>query len=139
MQARFSWLAMPTAIAIAVGSASAVLSQIVAITPGSQKIELSGTSGGAKKDASCAGFIAAAPNHTVQVAADMGLTFTLKAAGEPALLIRSDSGKEFCVPADSFSNGEIKVPGRWKKGTYKIFVGDRANGKFPYELAISQN
>jgi hypothetical protein len=139
MQSRISWLAIPTAIAIAISSASAVHSQIVAVTPGSQKIELNGTSGGSKKESSCAGYVAAAPNHTIQVVEDMGLTFTLKAAGEPALLIRGDNGKEFCVPADSFSNGEIKVPGRWKKGTYKIFVGDRANGKFPYALAVSKN
>ncbi len=131
--------AVPIVLAIALGTASEALSQTVAITSTSPVIQLNGTSGGAKKDAGCAGFIAAAPNHVIQVAEDANLQFTLQSSGEPSLLIRSASGQVFCVPADSYSNGKITIPGRWSKGTYSVFVGDRANGQHPYTLSISHS
>jgi hypothetical protein len=134
------WLSIPIAAAIALGTASTVLSQAVAITPNSQTIQLNGTSGGSKQDSKgCAGAIAAAPNHVVQVTEDANLQFTLQSSGEPALLIRSSSGQDFCVPADSYSNGKITIPGRWNKGTYSVFVGDRAKGQHPYTLSISRS
>ena len=134
------WLSIPIAAAIALGSASTVLSQAVAITPNSQTIQLNGTSGGSKQDGKgCAGSIAAAPNHVVQVTEDTNLQFTLQSSGEPALLIRSSSGQDFCVPADSYSNGKITIPGRWNKGTYSVYVGDRAKGQHPYTLSISRS
>jgi len=137
MKMRYFWLVFPTAFLLSLGNAIPVVSQAIAVT--SSKIELTGSSGGDKKDASCAGYIAGAPNHTLEVPTDANLTFSLKAAGQPALLIRSDTGKEFCVAADAFSKGEIRVPGRWKKGVYKVFVGDRAHGSFPYTLVVSPN
>ncbi len=133
------WLAVPTALVIGAVSATAALSQTVAITPNSQTIQLNGTSGGGKKDPSCAGYIAPSPNHVVQVTEDANLQFTLQSSGQPALLIRSASGQNFCVPADSYSNGKVTIPGRWSKGTYAVFVGDRANGQHPYTLSISHN
>jgi len=132
MKMRYFWLVFPTAFLLSLGNAIPVVSQAIAVT--SSKIELTGSSG-----ASCAGYIAGAPNHTLEVPTDANLTFSLKAAGQPALLIRSDTGKEFCVAADAFSKGEIRVPGRWKKGVYKVFVGDRAHGSFPYTLVVSPN
>lgn len=132
------WLAIPTALAIGLGTIETALSQTVAVSPNSRPIELSGMSGGGNKDKSCAGFIAAAPNHTIQVTADSSLQFTLQAAGgQPALLIRGANGQDFCVPADSLSGGKIQIPGRWSKGNYSIFVGDRANGRHSYTLTIS--
>jgi hypothetical protein len=134
------WLGVPIAMAIALGTASAAFSQAVAITPSSQTIQLSGTSGGGKQDSKgCAGSIATAPNHVIQVTEDANLQFTLQSSGEPALLIRSGSGQAFCVPADSYSNGKITIPGRWNKGTYSVYVGDRANGQHPYTLSISRS
>lgn len=134
------WFAIPLAVAIAWGAASNVLSQTVAITPSSQTIQLSGTSGGSKQDAKgCAGSIAAAPNHVIQLTDDANLQFTLQSSGEPALLIRSGSGQDFCVPADGYSNGKITIPGRWSKGNYSIYVGDRAKGQHPYTLSISRS
>lgn len=134
------WLVIPITAAIALGAASTVLSQAVAITPNSQTIQLNGTSGGSKRDnKGCAGSIAPAPNHIVQVTEDTNLQFTLQASGEPALLIRSSSGQDFCVPADSYSNGKITIPGRWNKGTYSVYVGDRAKGQHPYTLSISRS
>jgi hypothetical protein len=123
---------------IVLSTATAAFSQTISIKPNSAPIQVAGTSGGAQTD-SCAGKIAAAPNHVVQVTEDANLSFTLQAAGQPALLIRSEAGKTFCVPADSLSGGTVKIPGRWTKGNYSVFVGDRANGQHPYTLSISRN
>ncbi|PSB24915.1 hypothetical protein [Stenomitos frigidus] len=140
MKALRHWLGIPIAAALALGTASVALSQVVAITPNSQTVQFNGTSGGSKQDSKgCAGSIAPAPNHVVQITADANLQFTLQAAGEPALLIRSSSGQDFCVPADSYSNGKITIPGRWSKGTYSVYVGDRAKGQHPYTLSISRS
>lgn len=140
MKAFSSWFGVPLALAIALGTASTALSQSVAITSSSQTVQLNGTSGGSKKDSKgCAGFIEPAPNHVIQVTEDANLQFTLQSSGEPALLIRSISGQDFCVPADSYSEGKITIPGRWSKGTYSIYVGDRANGQHPYTLSISRS
>jgi hypothetical protein len=100
---------------------------------------MNGTSGGTQKDTGCAGSIAASPNHVVQVTEDSDLRFSLQGAGEPALLIRSSTGQSFCVPADSYSNGKVEIPGRWRKGTYSVYIGDRANGRHAYTLQIARN
>jgi hypothetical protein len=118
---------------------AAAVSQSIAITPNSQPVEVNGTSGGTQKDKSCAGYIAASPNHTVQVMEDSNLLFRLQSSGQPALLIRSATGQDFCVPADSFSGGKVEIPGRWSRGKYLVFVGDRAGGQHSYTLSISRN
>jgi hypothetical protein len=134
------YLIMPVGVAIALlGSAEIALGQSVTITPSSQPIQMNGTSGGTQKDTGCAGSIAASPNHVVQVTEDSDLRFSLQGAGEPALLIRSSTGQSFCVPADSYSNGKVEIPGRWRKGTYSVYIGDRANGRHAYTLQIARN
>ena len=137
MNIKSCWLAIPAALAIVLGTTSAAFSAPVLISSGSSDVQLSGTSGGTQKDGACAGFVPAAPNHVVQVNSDVNLDFTLRSTGQPALLIRSASGQSFCVPADSLSNGTVVIPGLWTKGTYSVFVGDRANGQHPYTLSIS--
>ncbi len=134
MKASFRWSILPTAIAAVFAMAGIATSQT--ISPNSQPVTLEGTSGGSKKDSSCAGFIANAPNHTLQVTADSDLRFTLQSSGEPTLLITGAKGQAFCVQADRLSNGKIEIPGRWTKGSYSIFVGDRAQGRNPYKLSI---
>jgi hypothetical protein len=138
MNTKSRWLAIPTAVAIALGTVSAASAAPVLISSSASEVQLSGTTGGSLKDTSCAGFIQAAPNHVVQVNEDANLDFTLRSSGQPALLIRSASGQSFCVPADSLSNGTVVIPGLWTKGTYSVFVGDRANGQHPYTLSISR-
>lgn len=127
-----------TAIAV-LGSAAIALSQPITIAPSSQLLPMNGTSGGNQKDGSCAGFIAAVPNHLVQVTEDTDLRFVLQGTGEPTLLIRSSTGQNFCVPADSYSNGKVEISGRWRRGSYSVFVGDRANGRHSYTLQIARN
>ena len=132
------WLAIPAAAAIALGTAGTAISQSIVITPSSQPVQVSGTSGGNKTDSGCAGHISASPNHVVQVSEDSTLRFALQAGGQPALLIRSATGQNFCVPADSDSGGKVQITGLWK-GTYSVYVGDRTNGQHPYSLSISRN
>jgi len=133
-------LMVPIGIAIALlGSAEIAFSQPITVTSSSQLPPMNGTSGGNQKDGSCAGFIAAVPNHMVQVTEDADLRFVLQGSGEPALLIRSSNGQNFCVPADNYSNGKVEISGRWRRGTYSIYVGDRANGRHSYTLQIARN
>lgn len=134
------WLAIPATMALSLSVADIALSQLIAITPSSSTVQVKGTSGGTQADASCAKHIAGSPNHVIQVTEDTNLRFSLQAVGgEPALLIRSATGQDYCVPADSDSGGKVTIPGRWSKGNYSVFVGDRANGQFPYTLSISRN
>lgn len=138
MKAIAGWLTVPISVAIALSMTQTAFSQSVNILPNSQPIQVNGTSGGDHND-SCAGHIAASPNHVVNVTEDADLRFVLQGQGEPALLIRSSSGQNFCVPADRYSNGKVEIPGRWQKGVYSIYVGDRAKGQHPYTLMISRN
>jgi len=133
------WFVTPIAIAMTVTSINPVLAQMITIAPNSQPVQVNGMSGGSKKDASCAGFIAPSPNHVVQLTEDTDLRFALQGAGQPALLIRSSTGQSFCVPADPYSNGKVEIPGRWRKGKYSVFVGDRANESHAYTLLISRS
>lgn len=137
MQASLRWSILPTTIAAVLAMSGMAFSQTVSIAPNAQPVSLSGISGGAKKDSGCAGFIADRPNHTVQVTADSNLKFTLQGSGEPTLLITGTQGQTFCVQADRLSKGKVEIPGRWTKGTYSVFVGDRAQGRNPYTLSIA--
>jgi hypothetical protein len=115
------------------------LAQTVAMNAGSSSVSLRGTSGGGLRDRSCAEHIAPSPNHVLQLNEDASLKFVLKAqGGQPALLIRSSQGQDVCVPADSYSKGQVVIPGRWAKGTYSIYVGDRTNGQYSYDLSIAR-
>lgn len=131
------WSVVPTTIAAVLAMAGVASSQIVSVTPNSSGVTLDGTSGGARKDSSCAGFVADRPNHTIQVTEDSNLRFSLKGTGQPTLLITGAQGQTICVQADSLSGGKIEIPGRWSKGNYSVYVGDRAQGRNPYTLSIA--
>ncbi|EKQ70951.1 hypothetical protein OsccyDRAFT_1260 [Leptolyngbyaceae cyanobacterium JSC-12] len=132
-------LTIPLGVAIATTGIEPALSQSITMSPGAQPVQVSGRSGGSQKDNSCAGFIAPVPNHVVQVTEDTDLRFVLQGANSSTLLIRSATGQSFCVLADSYSQGKIEIPGRWRKGTYSVFVGDRANENHAYTLLISSS
>lgn len=139
MNTAIRWVIVLASVAGMLASASRGLAQTIAINSGSNPIQVTGMSGGQQKDSSCAGYIAATPNHRIEITADSDLKFVLQAAGQPTLLIRSSTGQDFCVPSDSYSGGKIEIPGRWSQGTYDIFVGDRNQGQNPYTLSISRN
>lgn len=132
------WSAMPLALAIVLGTIGAAFSQSITISPESQPVQVSGTSGGTQKDSSCAGYVSSAPNHVVELSEDADLQFVLQGSTSSALLIRSSTGQTFCVPADQFSKGVIEIPGRWRRGIYSVYVGDRANENHAYTLQISR-
>ena len=131
--------AIPIACAIALSPLSAALAQPITVSSASLPVQVNGTSGGSQKAGNCAGNISASPNHVIQVTEDSNLRFVLEGSGDLALLVRNEAGKSFCVPFDSFSQGKVEMPGRWRKGTYSVFVGDRANEQHSYTLMISQN
>jgi hypothetical protein len=138
MQASLRWSILPTTIAAVFAMAGMAASQqTVSIAPNAQPLNLSGVSGGDKKDPGCAGFIGDRPNHTVQVTADSNLKFTLQGSGESTLLITGAQGQNFCVQADRLSNGKVEIPGRWTKGSYSVFVGDKGRSRNPYTLSIA--
>jgi hypothetical protein len=136
MNAFTRWSIFPTAIAAVIATTGLAMSQPVALSSNSPTVNLSGVSGGDKKDGGCAGFIAKTPNHSLQVTEDSNLRFTLQGAGQPTLLIVGSQGQTVCVQADSLAKGKIEIPGRWTKGNYSIFVGDRTTARSPYTLSI---
>ena len=87
-------------------------------------------------DASCGGFVAEVPNHTIEITEDSDRKFRVKGNSNTTLLVLNGQGKRFCVQADEFSGGEAELPGRWKKGTYRIYVGNKNQGRSNYQLTI---
>lgn len=125
-----------TSVLTIASAASAQASQAVVVAPNSPVTTLTGIAGGPKKDTSCAGFIADQPNYEVTVTEDLDRSFTAKGGSDITLLIVNNTGKKFCVQADSTSNGTAELPGRWEKGTYSVFIGNRKQSQSPYTLVI---
>jgi hypothetical protein len=132
------WFAIPIALSALFAISDVAQSQsATTISSSSGTITLNGQSIGTN---SCAGNVSGAPSHVVEVAEDSNLRFSVQSqGGEPTLLIRSASGQKFCVQADNFSKGRVEIPGRWGKGTYSVFVGDRSKTQHAYTLLISRN
>jgi len=135
-----SWMVVPTVLATILMSTGIARSAPVPIAPGFKPdpLEFKGTSGGAQTSKNC-GMVGTAPNHVISLGANFNyLRFNLRSeGGQPTLLIQSPSGSS-CVQADSFSGGTIQAPGYWERGTYSIYVGDRAGGQHPYTLSVTQ-
>lgn len=122
-----------------VGVANAAWSQPTFVSATSTPIQLRGTSGGSQKHSGCAGFIAATPNHQVQIKDNANLNFVLTASGgSPTLLIRSSSGQEYCVASDN-NSAQVQLPGFWLQGLYSVYVGDRGQAQHGYNLSIVRN
>jgi hypothetical protein len=131
------WTVVPAALVMLLSSVGAVLAQPTRITPGFQPdpLTVTGTSGGTQASKGC-GMIGATPNYVVNLANNFNyLRFTVQGAGQPTLLIQGPNGSS-CVQA--VPGGNIEVPGYWEKGSYSIYVGDRAGTQHPYTLTITQ-
>jgi hypothetical protein len=77
----------------------------------------------------------ATPNHVINLSDDFSyLRFSVQSAGQPTLLIEGPNGSS-CVQADNLSGGKIEAPGYWEKGSYQVYVGDRAGGQNPIRYA----
>ncbi|HEY9890252.1 MAG TPA: hypothetical protein V6D37_00280 [Candidatus Sericytochromatia bacterium] len=131
------WTVVPAALVMLLSSVGVVLAQPMQITPGFQPdpLTVTGTSGGSQASKGC-GMIGATPNYVVNLANNFNyLRFTVQGAGQPTLLIQGPNGSS-CVQA--VPGGNIEVPGYWEKGSYSIYVGDRAGTQHPYTLTITQ-
>jgi hypothetical protein len=133
MKLQIKWAAIPTAIAMTLALATSVHSDPVH-TPLSAPITVSGNSGGS--ESSQCGFISSTPSQVIVVNQPTPLRFQLQGQGQPTMWIKGPV--ERCVMADSFSGGNLEVPGVWEQGTYSIFIGDLAQGSHPYTLSITQ-
>lgn len=121
------------------GVTNVAWSQPTLVSAASTPIQLQGTSGGSQRHPGCAGFIAAAPNHQVQIKDNTNLNFVLNAAGgSPTLLLRSSSGQEYCVASDN-NSAQVQLPGFWLQGLYSVYVGDRGQARHTYNLSIVRN
>jgi hypothetical protein len=135
-------LIVPSVLSLTwVGSSTAwAQSQNIEIRPGfaSDPIELKGTSGGTQSTPDC-GKIAKTPNHIINMSQDFPyLRLSVKSSGNPTLLIIEPGGRRSCILADSFSQGSIQSSGFWKKGPYRISIGDRTGTNHSYTLSITQ-
>ena len=119
-----------------VGAASVQAASPIVITNTTQAVTVDGTSGGSSRDAICGGFVAEVPNHTIEMTEDSDRKFRVKGNSNTTLLVLNSQGKRFCVQADEFSGGEAELPGRWKKGTYRVYVGSKNQGRSNYQLTI---
>lgn len=131
------WTVVPAALVMLLGSIGTVFAQPMQINPGFKPdpLELKGTSGGSQASKGC-GTIGATPNYVVNLSSNFNyLRFTVQGAGQPTILIQGPNGSS-CVQA--VPGGNIEVPGYWEKGSYSIYIGDRAGGQHPYTLTITQ-
>lgn len=132
-----NWMVVPTSLLMLLTSFGATKAFSAPINPGFQPdpLVINGTSGGSVTSRGC-GMIGAAPNYVVNLATNFSyLRFSVQSAGQPTLLIQGPSGSS-CVQA--LPGGNINVPGFWEKGTYSVYVGDRAGGQHPFTLSITQ-
>ncbi|MGB7710206.1 MAG: hypothetical protein WBL95_11845 [Microcoleus sp.] len=126
------------ALAMILAPVGAVRSQPLQIAPGfPEPLNISGVSGGPNNSGDC-GFISQAPNHIINVTQDLPYwRIAVQTAGAPSLMIQGPRGR-FCVLPANAAAGNVEFSGYGDKGTYTIFVGDRAQGQHPYSLSISQ-
>ncbi len=126
-----NWSRLFTALPAAI---AATLTTTVALadvqTPLASPVTVSGNSG--QVQSQC-GFISNTPAQVVVVNQPTPLRFKVQGQGQPTLWIQGPVDR--CVMADSFSGGNIEVPGIWQQGTYSVFVGNQVSDQ-PYTLSI---
>lgn len=127
-------LALPMILA----AAGAVRSQPLQIAPGfPEPLNVSGVSGGPNNSGDC-GFVSQGPNQVIEVTQDLPYwRIAVQTAGAPSLMIQGPRGR-FCVLPANAAATTVEFSGYGDKGTYTIFIGDRAQGQHPYSLSISQ-
>lgn len=97
---------------------------------------ISGQSGGPNNSGDC-GYISNSPNLIFQATENLPfLRIRVQTQGVPTLLVQGPTGR-FCVLPDTAGSGMIDMSGFANKGTYSVFIGDRAQGQHPFTLIIS--
>jgi hypothetical protein len=110
-------------------------SPIALVPSAKQSVTVSGTSGGGQRGSGCVGNVGLEPNHVVRVQEDGNLQFQVEGGADITLLVVGDASK-FCVAASKLDQGKISLAGRWKKGSYQVFVGSQSKTRDPYSLTI---
>jgi hypothetical protein len=130
---------IPITLAIILASAVPVRSQPLQISPGfKEPLSVNGESGGPNNSGDC-GNIASEPNLTIQIGEDIPYwRIKVQTAGAPTMLIQGPAGR-FCVLPENAAAGNLEFSGFGNKGNYSIFIGERAQGKHPYNLSITQS
>jgi hypothetical protein len=130
------WMVVPATLAMLLTNAGVVRSQpMIPLAPGFNVDPMVVTGTSASQACNTNG---AAPNHVINLSDNFNyLRFIVKSPGQPTLLIKGPNGSS-CVQADSFSKGTIQLPGYWEKGTYSVYIGDRAGGQHSYTLSLTQ-
>lgn len=139
---QLNWFALPTALAsltagcaLALGLSGTAIANPVQ-TPLASTVVVSGNANGGQ--AGQCGYVPGTPTQVVRVTEDFtSLRFSVQGSGQPTLMV-TGGGRTQCVMADRFSQGAIEIPGVWERGTYSVFVGDRAQGSHPFTLSITQ-
>jgi hypothetical protein len=144
------WFSLSAALATLLGAAGIATAQsapqlspsvkaptMVSLSSPAQTVTLTGASGINLRENGCAGLVGATPSHTLQIAADSNLRFSLQGVVGSTLLILGDQGQKFCVQADQLSSGKVEIPGRWGRGSYRIFVGSHSQRPVEYTLTVS--
>lgn len=125
------WLSLPIAIGLVSLSLGSALAETIPLSPGFTEPKTStGTSGGAIATGNC-GYISNTPNHQIILAQDFDYLRVAAQNAEGLTLLVRGPGGEFCAPRNPQQSGY------WPKGTYDIFVGDRATTGNTYTLSIS--
>ncbi|HIK33799.1 MAG TPA: hypothetical protein IGS17_11950 [Oscillatoriales cyanobacterium M59_W2019_021] len=125
------WLVLPIALGLVSLSVGAAVAETIELSPDFAGLETTtGTSGGAIDTGNC-GYISNTPNHQLILSEDFDYLRVAVTDAEGLTLLVRGSDSEFCAPRDPQQSGY------WPKGTYEIFVGDRARAGHPYTLSIS--
>ncbi|ERT06122.1 hypothetical protein M595_3936 [Lyngbya aestuarii BL J] len=120
-------------VAINLGSTHLALADQQSLSPGAN-ITAAGTSGGESNSGDC-GFVAATPNHIIDIAEDLPyVVIKVQTSGAPTLLIEGPAGR-YCVLPEG-GGGNLQFSGYAPSGTYNIYVGDREQGQHSYNLSI---
>jgi hypothetical protein len=134
MKRPMHWITIPTAIAIIGAIAAPSLADVS--TPINSAITRSGNVTVSGSAGSC-GIVPNQPVEVIHVTEPFAsLRFTLDSESSATLWI-TGNGQSQCLFSDNFSNGVIDLPGVWDRGTYSVYVGNRANGSYVYELTIA--
>jgi hypothetical protein len=125
------WLSLPIAIGLVSATLGSAVAETIQLSPGfAEPKTSSGNSGGAIATGNC-GYISNTPNHQLVLADDFDYLRVIVGNADGLTLLVRGPGGEFCAPLDPQQSGY------WQKGTYEIFVGDRATAGNPYTLSIS--
>jgi hypothetical protein len=129
-------LALMLSSLMTIGALASQAQTVISINSNSPVVTVEGNSGGNTQDKSCAGFISDVPNYTVEMTEDSDRQFQIKGNRDTTLLVLNSQGKRFCVQADELSAGEAELTGRWKKGTYRVYIGNKTQTRSNYKLMI---